>query len=493
MIEYLKIDNIETYSDKVIADEFAKHFAQVGKKFAEQIPTSVKGIDHYLSNIIPNPKTMFMEPTSQAEIKKLVMQLPNKDCSGYDNLSNRLLKQIIDPILEPLTIIFNISLTEGVFPHGMKAADVTPLYKSKEHFLVTNYRPISLLITISKLLEKVVCCRTYKFLNATNQLYDGQYGFRSGHSCQNAISELIGVVAKNMEEKKWTTEVFIDLSKAFDTLSHDILLKKLNKYGIRGNILQWFNSYLSSRKLRVKSRTSTGTTYSAFYDVDYGTLQGSCLGPLLFLIFINDLPINNQNGTSILFADDTTLLHSHCDINILKCIVEEDLNRLMDWFMANKLTLNLSKIEIVLFSPQNKQQELSFQIGTHTLSTTGCVRFLGMWLDSKLQWRKHISTLLIKLKQNTNILKCCNKFLDKYTKKQIYHAHIISHVSYGLLFCGNTIDAATHKKIQRVLDYCFTLCTGLQPSVVNLKAEKDIDLKGNDPFGKCKTGLQTTT
>ena len=130
----------------------------------------------------------------------------------------------------------------------------------------------------------------------------------------------------------------------------------------------------------------------------------------------------------------------------------------------------------MLFSGQGRLPELSSRIGTFTITTVSCVKFLGLWLDSRLQWRKHITTLLIKLKQNTNMLKQSNKFLDKYTKKQIYHAHILSHLKYGLLFWGSAIDDATHKKIQKVLDYCFTLCTGLQPSVVNLKAEKILTL-----------------
>ena len=258
----------------------------------------------------------------------------------------------------------------------MKAADVSPLYKSKERHVVTNYRPISLLITLSKILEKVVYSRVYNFLVETDQLYQSQYGFRSGHSCQNAISELIGTVLKNQEENKITIGVFIDLSKAFDTLSHDILLNKLCKYGIRGTTLKWFESYLSNRSMRVKIQNNIGEMeYSTHYPLTYGTPQGSCLGPLLFLIFINDLHYSVNYGTSLLFADDTTIIHSHKNLRYLKWTVETDLNNLMDWFKANKLTLNLNKTVCMLFNSKSKAIKLNLNIGDYILQTSETVKF----------------------------------------------------------------------------------------------------------------------
>ena len=216
---------------------------------------------------------------------------------------------------------------------------------------------------MSKILEKVVYCRVYNFLVETEQLYQSQYGFRTGHSCQNAISELIGTVLKNQEENKLTIGVFIDLSKAFDTLSHDVLLRKLQKYGIRGTPLKWFESYLEDRSMRVKVHSNNGTMeYSTYHPLTYGTPQGSCLGPLLFLIFINDLHYSVIHGISLLFADDTTLLHSHKDLRYLKWTVEDDLNSLMDWFKANKLTLNLDKTVCVLFSNKSKTKELTLDL-----------------------------------------------------------------------------------------------------------------------------------
>ena len=221
--------------------------------------------------------------------------------------------------------------------------------------------------------------RTYSFLDSSGQLYQGQYGFRSEHSCQRAISELIGTIAKNTEEKKFTMGVFIDLSKAFDNLSHKILLAKMSKYGIRGDILHWFEDYLDNRKMRVKCMTSNGKLeYSTYHKLDFGTPQGSCLGPLLFLIFINDLPQCNTHGISLLFADDTTLLHSHSKLNELKKQVENDLGYLIDWFRANKLTLNLGKTVMVLFGT------VTLSLDSHTLQCSDNVKFLGMWLDNKL-------------------------------------------------------------------------------------------------------------
>ena len=262
------------------------------------------------------------------------------------------------------------------------------------------------------------------------------------------------------------------------TLSHNILLDKMEKYGIRGNIWQWFNDYLKSRRMRVKCIINSGRMeYSSYQELDYGTPQGSCLGPLLFIIFINDLPLSNEYCLSLLFADDTTLIHSHHNLDILKIQMEQDIHTLMDWFKANKLTLNLSKTEVVLFSDQTVSMDVTLNLGSHYLKCKNHVRFLGMWLDSKLNWRKHVATLLIKLKQNVNILRLCNKYLDKYTKKQVYHAHIMSHILYGLLLWGNAVNETYLTKIQCIMDRCFTICTGLPPTTINYTVEKMLTLK----------------
>ena len=221
----------------------------------------------------------------------------------------------------------------------MKLAEVVPLYKGKEHYLEMNYRPISLLTTISKVLEKIVYQRIYSFLQNTGQLYDNQYGFRESHSCEHAIGQVINGIVKGLENRVSSACMLLDLSKAFDTIEHSIMLEKLALYGIRGNALSCFKSYLSGRSLRVKCRTVSSATNqtSEEYCVDYGTPQGSCLGPLIFLIFVNDLHLHLHDAECVQFADDTTLLFKHKNMCYLQFCVE---NKLVHEFKIGLMPTN---------------------------------------------------------------------------------------------------------------------------------------------------------
>ena len=176
-------------------------------------------IKDYLKVIPRNAKSLYLTPTTDREVMNLISKLPNKKSSGYNNVDNVILKQIKECISPVLAKIFKLSMLEGKFPDKIKLAEVVPLHKLKEKSLLNNYRPISLLITISKLLEKIVYTRTYSFLQSTEQLYESQYGFRRGHSCEHAISKLISAILKNKEANKYTVGLFLDLSKAFDSLN----------------------------------------------------------------------------------------------------------------------------------------------------------------------------------------------------------------------------------------------------------------------------------
>ena len=312
-IQELKANNLMLSRKKDIVNELGKFFSTVGEKFAKRTQRPMKELNNYLSLILRNKNSIFLMAMSTSEIVRMINKLPNKKSSGYDKVDNILLKYIRNAVAAPLSMIFNESLSQGIFPTCMKLAEVVPLYKGKDRNEKSNYRPISLLLTISKILEKIMYKRVYKFLNNTNQFYYSQFGFRTGHLCNQVICELVGEIVKNTE-KNWTTVcVFLDLLKAFDTLEHSTVIQKLECYGIRGNALDWFRSYLDNRSIRVK----LDQVRSNEFPIHYGAPQGSCLGPPIFLIFCNNLNIHLENMQCIQFADDTTLYLGHPNPDIL--------------------------------------------------------------------------------------------------------------------------------------------------------------------------------
>ena len=232
ILEKLKVGNIMYDSPTGIANSLGSYFATVGTKFANAIkPPNVK-VSSYTRKIKRNQNSLFLVPTTSTEISNLIRDLPNKSSSGFDQINNKLLKTISVEISKPLEIIFNESLHSGIFPEKMKIAEVIPLYKGKSKFEPGNYHPISLLLTMSKILEKLLYKRTYAFLDNNNQIYHSQYGFRSKHSCENTIGDLVSQILKNQHQNKHTATLFLDISKAFDTLNHKLLLDKLEIYGV---------------------------------------------------------------------------------------------------------------------------------------------------------------------------------------------------------------------------------------------------------------------
>ena len=471
VIEKLKVGNILETNRSIILNEMCKYFAEIGMTFANKIENSRKPVEDYVGEIRKNPLSIYLTPCCTTEIVNIIGNLKSKKSSGWDGISNKFLKEIKHVIAYPLSILFNKSLEEGIFPEIFKWADVIPLFKSGDTSETKNYRPISLLPTFSKVLEKLLYKRVYTFLDNTGQIYQSQYGFRSKHSREHAVQELVGKILKGIENKKYTAAIFLDLSKAFDSLEHHVLLTKLSCYGIRGVALKWFESYLSMRRMRVtgnysETEDSTGSEYRR---ISYGVPQGSCLGPLLFLVFCNDLPLNLHLSKAILFADDTTIYKSHENLRYPQWSLHEELKQLADWFKANKLTLNLKKSCCMIFAPNKSLvQGFTLELDGVALPIVNCTKFLGVWLDSNLNWKKHVSTVLLKIKRNINLLKVSKNFLDPNCKIIIFHAHFMSHVNYCLSTWGNMIPNKLKGRVQKSLDKCTKLISNHPPTILSL-------------------------
>ena len=323
----------------------------------------------------------------------------------------------------------------GVVPDILKIAKVIPIYKAKDPQHCTNYRPISLLPVISKLLGKVVHKRLYTFMNIHNIFYPSQYGFRPKHSTINAITEFTSDVLSSRDNKEHTAGVFLDLSKAFDTINHSTLLKKLQHYGIRGMALEWFRSYLNNRKQYVSYKD----TDSIIMEMTCGVPQGSVLGPLLFIIYTNDLPNALIHSNCILFADDTTVYYSSKHIPDIFDKINKDLDSLEDWFKANKLSLNISKTHYMIFPGQpNNHKNLSLKINNEIINQVSKIKFLGMIIDENFTWLEHINYCSNKLSSGLFAINSSKHLLTKQHLKTLYYSLTHSYLNYGLLLWGSS-------------------------------------------------------
>ena len=253
--------------------------------------------------------------------------------------------------------------------------------------------------------------------------------------------------------KMQSTGIFLDLSKAFDTLDHDILIKKLERYGIRGDVKKWFISYLSDRSLVAKVNTKPNTTiYSEPFKIEYGAAQGSCLGPLLFIIFCNDIKYLPIYGNLILFADDTTLLNHHKNRNFLDFTLQHDMEMLREWFNVNKLSLNLTKTVMINFWPNSTTTHI--KLNEKTIPLVSNTKFLGVFLDDTLNWKHHIANMHSKLTANKHLIRVNKSLLTIDALRKIYFAHIHSHLSYCLITWGPMADKQLLNKLAKIQIEC---------------------------------------
>ena len=346
---------------------------------------------------------------------------------------------------------------------------------------------------MSKVLENVIYKRVYAFLLETEQLYVNQFGFREAHSCEHAVGQVINGVVKGLENKMNMACVLLDLSKAFDTIKHKIMLRKLETYGIGGNALTWFHSYLTGRTLRVKCRTISSPTSqtSEEYAATYGTPQGSCLGPLIFLIFVNDLHLHLQESECIQFADDTTLIFKHRSLRYLHYCIESELVKLQDWFNANKLTLNIRKCSYLLFMRgKHKNDRFDLKLNDIQIPRVRFAKLLGTWIDENLNWDIHVKQLLIKLRCGLGMLKRSKNLLTPQAKKLLYYGQIHSNMCYCLSVWGTMIQKKMMEDISRLQLKAVKLINLAIPQTEMFTKHKILPFKDLVLLEQCKLGYK---
>ena len=438
-IESLRIDGIRTTNPEVMAREFNNYFTSIAHILAEKVPVSQGTFDKYLKP--PTLNSFALSLTSPEEILSVSTSIHPTNSKGIDGIDPCIAAEYLTRIAPILSEIINCSFATGTVPQAIKIAKIVPVYKKGEKDDVSNYRPISVLPYFSKFYEKLMYSRLYGFIEKSAILFHTQHGFQPGRSPFMSLLSMQDKISNAIENNEYSIGIFFDLAKAFDTVNHKILLKKLENYGIRGLQLEWFKNYLSNRQQRVYCNG----TYSESREIKYGVPQGSNLGPLLFLIYINDLPNVSPTMFFILFADDTNVFYSHKSLQKLNQIVNEELGLMAEWFSANKLTLNLDKTNFILFKSHRKigssEDLLKLSVNGMPITKVNSIKFLGVYVDQHLAWKEHINAISVKIAKNTGILRRVSHLLPEHIRLTLYHTLIYPYLTYCNMIWTSTYDS----------------------------------------------------
>ena len=401
--------------------------------------------DNFKSNIINH--SIFLEPTNEIEIYNIIKSLKNTRSSGYDNLTTKLIKRISPYISPPLAYVINLSLEQGCFPENLKLSVVKPLYKKGSKSDKNNYRPISLTPIIAKIFEKTVYRRLLRFFDKHDVLAKQQYGFRKNRSTAMATFNLVKSVVNKINLNIPTSVLFLDLSKAFDFVKHSRLIEKLNKCGIRGVALKWVESYLKQRKqvTRITKYNYINNTLETFDSStrinSIGVPQGSILGPLLFLVYVNDFPQVLEKHDCILFADDTTIIIGHDKTNTHESQINKILQNIIEWLNKNSLNINVEKTKILnTGSYKSIPRHLTITLNNQQIEQIHNIKFLGITVDEHLTWKEHIDTICKKINKFVFALKKIREVTSIKTAIMVYHAYICSIIRYGIIAWGYSTD-----------------------------------------------------
>lgn len=429
-------------NDKEIADGFNDFFSTIGPLTASTIPPTDRSYTSYLRSLPRCADTLFIDPVTREEVIQIITDLKNSNSSGLDKLPTKLVKNTKTALSNPLMILINKSFVEGKFPSILKSSAITPIFKKGDKEQMTNYRPIALLSTISKIVEKAFNKRLRAFLSERQLFCPHQYGFRRDHSTIDAVSQLVGDVCLGFDRNLPTVAVMLDVSKAFDALDHQILLYKLEYIGVRGLGLSWVRDYLRNRAQRVTINQS----FSNFQVTNCGVPQGSILGPLLFSIYMNDLHASITHSKVIQYADDTSIYLTGNRSEIIR-LLNYDIEQLRNWFCANKLLLSASKTTAIEFSKPTfiGLDDSRLKIDDAEIVLELSVKLLGIFLDSELNWSTHIDYVHSKLSSALYGLNRCKNLLTSFALKQMYYGLMHPHLQYGISLWGNAYKYRTNK------------------------------------------------
>ena len=310
----------------------------------------------------------------------------------------------------------------------MKVAKITPIFKKGEKCSISNYRPISVLPCFTKILERIMYHRLYEYFTANSILFDKQFGLRAGHSTEHALLELIDQICYSFDDKNYFLGIFIELSKAFDIADHSILLKKLEHYGIKGRSLSWFQSYLSNRKKYIEYKQGNKTGNTELSNIICGVPQRSILGPLLLIIYVNNLCQRSEFLKLIMFADDRNVFSKSKTVNTLFLEANMELKRFSEWFQTNKLSLNEDKTRFTLFYKLQHKDNLPLQlpvlkINNYEIKRSSSIKLLGVMMDEHLNWKDHIHLIENKLSKQNSFTQSKTVFKCKSNEKSLFFIH----------------------------------------------------------------------
>ena len=426
----------------------------VGEALADKLPASDTDPLVYIHRSFLN--SFVFRGICECEVYDKIMNL-NVEKSTI-GIPSKCLKLAANHIYEALTIVFNNSLQQGISLVVFKISKVTPFDKGGNDLDPSNYGPISTLSALTQIFEKLRCEQLVNYLEKRSILYQYQFGFRKGHSTAQAIAEIADNLRKSIDNNMYTCGVYLDFSKAFDTVNHSILLKKMEQYGIRGVPLQLVTSYLTNSQ----QYTAMGNTVSSQQAVTCGILQGSSLGPVLFLIYINDLPNCSSVLSFRIFADDTNVFPSAHDLRSLGQLINTELKKVKLWCDTNKLSINFSKTNFMIVkSPMKKDLAVNIKIesvdGTSSLlERKDRVKYLGVHLDDTVSFKHHISYIASRISRSNGIIAKLRHFLTLSQLRQLYYSIIYPYISYAILAWGSAYK--THiKKIQTKQNHAIRL------------------------------------